>query len=121
MMLVDALREDFVEFNDENNDIKSEVGSKKMQRKAHTYLDKSKTLYKGKKMDVFSTLMEEQPENAILLPMESEMPTVTTVRIKSIMTGSMSTPIETGEFFMFDSVPEDNVLHQVKNYIPESL
>jgi hypothetical protein len=46
-------------------------------------------------MDVFSTLIEEQPENAILLPMESEMPTVTTVRIKSIMTGAMSSLIDT--------------------------
>lgn len=120
-MLVDALREDFVEFNDESNDIKKDLSSKKMKRKAHHFLDNSKTLYKGRKMDVFSNLMEEQPENAILLPMEAEMPTVTTVRVKSIMTGSMSSVIETGEFFMHESVPEDNILYQVKNFIPESI
>ena len=53
-------------------------------------------------MDVFANLMDEQPENAILLPMEAEMPTVTTVRVKSIMTGAMSSVIETAESFMFD-------------------
>lgn len=73
-----------------------------MKRRAHHFLDNSKTLYKGRKMDVFANLMDEQPENAILLPMEAEMPTVTTVRVKSIMTGAMSSVIETAESFMFD-------------------
>ena len=59
MMLVDALREDFVEFGDESNDIKAEINSKKNQKKAHNYLHKGNTLYEGQKMNVFSNLMEE--------------------------------------------------------------
>jgi hypothetical protein len=60
-------------------------------------LDPKKSVYKGKKMDVFLNLVEDEPTNSILLPMESEMPTVTTVRIKAIMSGSMSSVLETRE------------------------
>jgi phosphatidylinositol glycan class O len=65
-------------------------------------------------MDVFTNLMLDEPENAILMPMESEMPTVTTVRIKAIMTGALSTFFETKEDFAHDQIPEDSVLHQAK-------
>ena len=59
--------------------------------------------------------MVDEPENAILLPMESEMPTVTTVRIKAIMTGGLSSFFETKEDFAHDEIPEDSVLYQAKN------
>ena len=62
-------------------------------------------------MDVFTNLMLDEPQNAILLPMESEMPTVTTVRIKAIMTGALSTFFETKEDFAHDVIPEDSILH----------
>jgi hypothetical protein len=44
-------------------------------------------------------LAEDEAENAILVPLSAEMPTVTTVRIKSIMTGSISSFFETKEDF----------------------
>jgi hypothetical protein len=44
------------------------------------------------------------------------MPTVTTVRIKAIMTGSMSSVLETREEFAHDEIPEDSVIYQVKKY-----
>jgi len=43
--------------------------------------------------------------------MEADMPTVTTVRIKAIMTGALSSFFETKEDFAKDEVPEDNVLY----------
>ena len=52
----------------------------------------------------------------MLLPMEAEMPTVTTVRIRAIMTGSLSSFFETKEDFAHDVIPEDSVLHQIKNF-----
>ena len=115
MMLVDALREDFVQFE---KDYTKDV-SKKEEKIARNYLDPSKSVYKGPKLDVFLNLVESQPENAILMPMESEMPTVTTVRIKAIMTGSMSSVLETREEFAHDEIPEDSVIYQVKKYQEE--
>lgn len=75
------------------------------------------SVYKGKKIEIFQKLMQNEPENAILLPMEAEMPTVTTVRIKAIMTGALSSFFETKEDFAHDEVPEDSVLYQVKNHM----
>lgn len=54
----------------------------------------------------------KEPENTILLPMATDLPTVTTVKVKSIMTGSMSSFFETKEDFASDVIPEDNVIHQ---------
>ena len=68
-------------------------------------------MYKGEKIEVFSRLAREEPENAILLPMEAAMPTVTTVRIKAIMTGAIASFFETKEDFASESIPEDSVLH----------
>lgn len=109
MMLVDALREDFVHFEKEKDaEAKSFKGVK--------FLEDERSLYRGKQIELFSRLAKEQPENAILLPMEAAMPTVTTVRIKAIMTGAISSFFETKEDFASESIPEDSVLHQVKNF-----
>ena len=109
MMLVDALREDFVEFE---RDTKSEFNKLKMKH----YLDYSESVYKGQKIELFANLLLDEPQNTILLPMESEMPTVTTARIKSILTGGLSSFFEIKEDFAHDLIPEDNVLHQIKNF-----
>ena len=68
-------------------------------------------------MQVFNNLVIDEPENAILLPMSAELPTVTTVRIKAIMTGALASFFETKEDFANERMLEDSVLHQVKNYI----
>lgn len=46
--------------------------------------------------------------------MSTDLPTVTTVKVKSIMTGSMSSFFETKEDFAADVMPEDNIIHQAK-------
>ena len=47
--------------------------------------------------------------------MESSQPTVTSVRIKSVLNGGLSTFFETTEEFVSTEVVEDNILYQVKN------
>ena len=55
--------------------------------------------------------MFDEPENTILMSMQAEVPTVTTARIKSIITGALSSFFEVKEDFAHDLVFEDNVLH----------
>jgi len=118
MLLVDALREDFVEFDrDGGESIEKTLESSSLRKKAHTYLDIDKSVYQGHKMQIFNNLVIDEPEHAVLLPMEAELPTVTTVRIKAIMTGALSSFFETKEDFANERIVEDSVLHQVKNYI----
>ena len=100
--LVDALREDFVEFPQE----------KVVKIHSHTNLNKADSTYKGAKIELFENLMIDKPENTILMPLESELPTVTTVKIKTIMTGGMSSFFETREDFAHELIKEDSVLHQ---------
>ena len=47
--------------------------------------------------------------------MQSATPTVTSVRIKSILNGGLSTFFETTEEFVSTEVVEDNILSQIKN------
>jgi phosphatidylinositol glycan class O len=99
-MLVDALREDFVEFDDSaNTRIKADMPDH----------------YKGQKIKLFKQLQEISPGHSILLPMESATPTVTSVRIKSVLNGGLSTFFETTDEFVSTEVQEDNILYQVKN------
>ena len=48
--------------------------------------------------------------------MRSEIPTVTTARIKALMTGSLTSFFEITEPFAHEILPEDNILHQFKSY-----
>jgi hypothetical protein len=105
MMLVDALREDFVSFSD---------GPRRGTGPPAHFLAREQSAYQGYQMELLNSLVERESENALLLPMEAELPTVTTVRIKAIMTGALSSFFETKEDFAKDIIPEDNVLHQTK-------
>ena len=48
---------------------------------------------------MFNDLQKNEPENTILLPLATEMPTVTAVRVKGIMTGALNAYIEIAENF----------------------
>jgi hypothetical protein len=99
LLMVDALREDFVHFDDNEWTRVGEMASK----------------YRGKKLTLFKELRDKQPQNTLLLPMESSQPTVTSVRIKSVLNGGLSTFFETTDEFVSTEVVEDNILYQVKN------
>ena len=100
LMLFDALREDFVEFDSET----------------HTYLDSEAAYaYKGQKVQLFKNLKEENPDNAILLPCYAEFPTITKSRVKSLLSGSLSTFFSISDEFIDKEVQEDNILWQLKH------
>lgn len=50
-----------------------------------------------------------------MVPLESSNPTVTSVRIKSVLNGGLSTFFETSEEFVSSEVVEDNILYQLKH------
>jgi len=64
---------------------------------------------------LFKRLREESPKNSFLVPFESSNPTVTSVRIKSVLNGGLSTFFETTEEFVSSEVVEDNILYQLKH------
>ena len=94
MLLVDALREDFVEMDE-----------------LKQTLSPAKSVYKGRKIQLFHDLSVEQPGNTVLLPLASEMPTVTSVRVKGMLTGALNAYFEISENFGSSRVSEDNVLY----------
>jgi hypothetical protein len=99
LLLFDALREDFVETPPGYN----------------RYLDLERpSAYKGRKLQLFRDSVVHQPENALLFPLRSEMPTVTTVRIKGMLNGGITNFFETSEEFGQTECKEDNVLEQLK-------
>ena len=100
MMLFDALREDFVEFDPDT----------------YTYIDtESSDAYKGQKVKLFNKLKQENPENVVLLPCRAEFPTITKVRVKALLSGSLSTFFSISDEFMDSQVMEDNILWQLKH------
>ena len=103
-MLFDALREDFVEFDS--------------QSAQHTRIKpENPDFYKGKKLSFFKDLHEAHPDRTVFLPMQSAVPTVTSVRIKSLLSGGLSTFFESTEEFVSTQVNEDNILYQAKNRV----
>jgi len=63
---------------------------------------------------LFARLAEEEPGNALLTPMVSEMPTETVVRVKSLMTGALNSYLEVKDNFGKTSeVFEDTIFKQL--------
>lgn len=46
--------------------------------------------------------------------MRSELPTITAVRVKSLLTGALNSIIEVKENFGSEKVVDDNVLYQMR-------
>ena len=99
LLCLDALREDFVEYDADT----------------HTNLDPdSANAYTGKKMKLFRELKEKEPDNTVLLPMWSATPTMTILRTKTALSGALTTFFDTSDEFMPSAVKDDNVLWQLK-------
>ena len=102
MFLVDALREDYVELD--------------ATALKHAYLTPDMpTNFQGQRLSLFKRMREENPRNSFLVPLESSNPTVTSVRIKSVLNGGLSTFFETTEEFVSSEIVEDNILFQLKH------
>ena len=76
LFLVDALREDFVQFSEDSAHLQ-------------TIDDDSVESYSGKKLQVFKDIKEQQPLNTLILPMVSQSPTITVVEAKGVLNGGV--------------------------------
>jgi phosphatidylinositol glycan class O len=99
LLLFDALREDFVA---------TPPGFER-----YLPLDRPGA-YKGRQLQLFRDSVIHQPSQTLFFPLSSEMPTVTTVRIKGMLNGGITNFFETSEEFGSSECKEDNVLLQLK-------
>jgi predicted AlkP superfamily pyrophosphatase or phosphodiesterase len=83
LVLLDAFREDFAEIKDPKN------------RK----LEAARATYKGRKVQMFQNIADAEPENTFFAAMRSELPTVTAIRVKSLLTGALNSLIEVKDNF----------------------
>ena len=97
-LLFDALREDFVKWPGDRQPTLNLTAS---------------YAYKGKKLDLFRDTVENEPEYSVLLPQKSEMPTITAVRIKTFLSGCISTVFDATEALTRGAFQEDNLLAQL--------
>jgi len=87
MVLVDALREDFIDFGPEHG--------------LDLLIDPAESVaYKGKKFQTFKNLQASNPSGTLLRPAKSAMPTITVVRVKNFITGGISSLFETTSEFV---------------------
>ena len=98
MLLVDALREDFVAFDESSKHLR-------------TIPEDTPERHRGDQLQVFKKLKEEQPHNTWIFPMTSASPTVTSARVKNLMNGGLSTFFEVTEEFQMGADGEDHLLH----------
>ena len=94
-LLFDALREDFVEWPENQK------------------LNLEKPSFTGEKITLFKDLAESQPENTVFIPLLAEMPTLTAVRVKGFLSGVLSMAFEFVDHFSGDAFTEDNLLYQL--------
>ena len=96
MILVDALRYDFtVPFKPRPGD-----------ETPHYFHNAFPVLYETSK---------QQPQNAFLRPFIADPPTTTTLRLKGLTTGTLSTFIDAGSNFAGTAIDEDNLVEQLYN------
>ena len=87
ILLVDALREDFVDFGSNTT--------------ARLMLDPTAPYgYTGPKLTFFREMRDKYPDRAVLFPATSAMPTVTVVRVKNVITGGISSIFDTTNEFV---------------------
>lgn len=91
VMVVDALRFDFVVPNKTSNSY---------------YLNK---------LPILNQLVLQQPESSLLFQFRADPPTTTMQRVKGLMTGSLPTFIDAGANFASSAVGEDHLLRQIQS------
>lgn len=80
------------------------------------YLDHDRDgSYKHQKIQIFNDLLLSEPQNTLLEPLRSELPTVTSIRVKSVMTGALNSYIEMTDNFQSGKVDEDTILWQLNH------
>ncbi len=60
-------------------------------------LPKDESNFKLDQIKTFNKLLISEPSNTILLPLQAELPTATSPRVKALMSGSLTTFFELSE------------------------
>lgn len=95
LIIIDALRFDFVYFN--------------------RSLKESQVLPYQNKLTVIDELLNEQPNHSKLLKFVADPPTTTMQRLKGITTGSLPTFVDVGSNFATPEINEDNIVDQLRS------
>ncbi|XP_071440560.1 GPI ethanolamine phosphate transferase 3 [Hetaerina americana] len=93
IMIVDALRHDFIQFNES--------------------LNESETLAYQNKVPVIHELLQNKPRNSRVFKFVADPPTTTMQRLKGITTGSLPTFVDVGSNFATAEINEDNLIDQL--------
>ncbi|XP_015437808.1 PREDICTED: GPI ethanolamine phosphate transferase 3 [Dufourea novaeangliae] len=91
LLVVDALKYDFVNWYDDNSSVPT---------------------YYGNKIPIIHKLLQTQPMNSRLYKFIADPPTTTMQRLKGFTTGSLPTFIDIGSNFASESIDEDNIVEQ---------
>lgn len=78
-----------------------------------TYLDRKNRQYQYRQVQLFNDLLRREPDNTILVPMQSEMPTTTVLRAQGSQTGALNAYIDMKDNFESKEVTEDSTLYQL--------
>lgn len=97
-LLVDALRYDFVEYNEDNQE----------------------PLPYENRLPIMRQTLDRWPERTRLFRFMADPPTTTLQRVKSLVTGSLPTFIDASSNFAAMELQEDNVIHQVHKFYMSS-
>eukprot|EP01117_Protostelium_nocturnum_P009488 TRINITY_DN3383_c0_g1_i2.p1 TRINITY_DN3383_c0_g1~~TRINITY_DN3383_c0_g1_i2.p1 ORF type:complete len:927 (+),score=262.12 TRINITY_DN3383_c0_g1_i2:91-2871(+) len=94
ILLIDALRFDFMEWKEE--------------------VSKGKERNNENKLEVINKLLKEESSSSILFKFRADPPTVTMQRLKGLTTGGMPTFIDISQNFGGNEIKEDNFIFQLK-------
>ena len=92
VLLIDALRYDFLHWEDDMNKINP---------------------YYSNKLTIIHKLLTEQPNNAFEFQFKSDPPTTTMQRLKGLTTGTLPTFIDAGKNFAASAITEDNLIQKI--------
>lgn len=93
IIVVDALRYDFVSFNFSTSGMKELPFQNKMKSVAN--------------------ILKKQPQNSVLYKFIADPPTTTLQRLKGMTTGSLPTFVDAGSNFAGSDITEDNIIRQI--------
>ncbi|KAJ1723167.1 mannose-ethanolamine phosphotransferase gpi13 [Coemansia erecta] len=103
VLVVDAMRADFVTWSDEIGMVDSEDGQHKIRPKPY-----------HNRMPVINSLNTKFPEQTMLYRFRADPPTTTLQRLKGLTTGQLPTFIDAGSNFAGSAINEDNWLQAMR-------
>lgn len=113
IIVIDALRFDFVQWEEEAEGKSDGGDSHKSQ--SISALGRHHHYFRNKLPSIHDAL-SKHPNNAILLPCWADPPTTTMQRLKALTTGSLPTFVDVSLNFNSPEISEDNLIDQLRNH-----